>query len=61
MKTHPVGAELFHADRRTDGQTGVTKLVVAFHSFANAPKIHFFCMYSSLSTSIYAIHCSVLV
>jgi hypothetical protein len=27
------GAELFHADRRTD----VTNLVFAFHSFANAP------------------------
>jgi hypothetical protein len=27
IKIHPVGAELFHADRRTDGQTeGMTKL-----------------------------------
>ena len=30
---HPVGAALFHADRRTD----VTKHSL-FHSFANAPK-----------------------
>ena len=40
MKIRPVGAELFHADRRTegvDGQTDMTKLV-AFHNFANAPK-----------------------
>jgi len=29
-----VGAELFHADRRT----GMTKLIVAFRNFANAPK-----------------------
>jgi len=34
MKIRPVGAELLHADRRTD----ITKLTVAFHSFANAPK-----------------------
>jgi hypothetical protein len=30
----PVGAELFHAD----GQTDITKLVVAFRNFANAPE-----------------------
>ena len=34
MKIHPVGAELFHADRRTE----MTKLIVAFHNFAKAPK-----------------------
>ena len=34
MKIRPVGAELFHADRRT----GMTKLTVAFRNFANAPK-----------------------
>jgi hypothetical protein len=34
MKIRPVGAELFHADRRTD----TTKLIVAFRNFANAPK-----------------------
>ena len=34
----PVGVELFHADGRTDGQTAVTKLIVAFRSFAKAPK-----------------------
>jgi hypothetical protein len=34
MKNCPVGAELFHAGRRTD----VTKLIVAFRKFANAPK-----------------------
>jgi hypothetical protein len=33
MKLRPVGVELFHAD----GQTDMTKLTVAFRSFANAP------------------------
>ena len=30
---NPVGADLFYADRRTD----MTKLIVAFRNFANAP------------------------
>ena len=34
IKIHLVGAELFHADRRTD----MTKLIVAFHNFVNAHK-----------------------
>jgi len=34
MKIRSVRAELFQADRRTD----MTKLIVAFHNFANAPK-----------------------
>ena len=34
IKIRPVGAELFHADRQTD----MTKLIVAFRNFANAPK-----------------------
>ena len=34
MKVHPVGAELFHAD----GQTDVTKLMVAIRNFSNSPK-----------------------
>jgi hypothetical protein len=33
MKIRPVGAELFHADRRTD----MTNLIAAFRSFANVP------------------------
>jgi hypothetical protein len=37
MKIRPVEAELFHADR-TDGQTDMTKLVIAFRNFANAPE-----------------------
>jgi len=38
-----VGADLFHADRRTDGQADgrkdMTKLIVAFRNVADAPKI----------------------
>jgi hypothetical protein len=41
MKTHSVGAELFHADE-TDGQTDVTKLIIAFPNFANVKNIHNF-------------------
>jgi hypothetical protein len=35
MKTSPVGAELFHVD----GQTDMTKLIVALGNFAKAPKM----------------------
>jgi hypothetical protein len=42
IKIRPVGAELFHTDRRTDGRTDgqkdMSKLKVAFRNFANAPK-----------------------
>jgi len=42
MKIHPVGTELFHADgqtdRRKEGRTDMTKQIVAFRNFANAPK-----------------------
>jgi hypothetical protein len=34
MKTRPVGAELFRAGEQTD----MTKLMVAFRNFENAPK-----------------------
>jgi len=38
MKIRPLVAELFHADRRIDRQTDMTKLSVAFRNFAKAPK-----------------------
>jgi len=40
MEIRQVGAELFLVDGRTDGQTDMTKLTFAFHSFAKAPKKH---------------------
>jgi len=33
MEIRPVGAKLFHADGRTDGQTDMTKPTVAFCNF----------------------------
>jgi len=36
MYISPVGAELFHAERRTEERTDMTKLKIAFRSFANA-------------------------
>jgi hypothetical protein len=41
MKIRPVGAELLNADGRTDGQTDMTKLIVAFRNFSKTPKIGF--------------------
>jgi len=38
VKIPPVGAELFHAKGQTDGETDMTKLIVVFYNFANAPK-----------------------
>ena len=49
MKICPVGADLLHANRQVDGrmdgwmedgQTDITKLLVAFHNFANTLKRH---------------------
>jgi len=43
-ETLPVEAELFYADGRTDGEldrereTEMTRLIVAFRNFVNAPK-----------------------
>jgi hypothetical protein len=37
MKIRPEGAELFHADRETDGKTDNTKIIIAFFAvFTNA-------------------------
>jgi len=36
VETLSVGAELFHADGRTDRD--MTKLIAAFRNFANAPE-----------------------
>jgi len=42
MEIRLLGAELFHTDMRmegsTDGQTDMSKLIVTFRSFANAPQ-----------------------
>ena len=33
-----MGAKLFHEDGRTDGETDMTKLIVAFRNFVKVPK-----------------------
>jgi hypothetical protein len=38
MKIRPVGAELFHADGRTNERTDIKKLTVACRDFASVPK-----------------------
>ena len=37
IKIRPVGAELFHAYRKTDGRTDMTKQIIAFRNFSKAP------------------------
>jgi hypothetical protein len=44
-----MGAELFHAEIRTEGQTDMTKLIVAFRNFANATKNSQFCPQNALT------------
>jgi len=53
MTIRPMGAELFHADRRTDGRTDMTKLIVAFCNFANAPKKKIWNSMKNYSTRIH--------
>jgi hypothetical protein len=56
MKILPVEAELFHADGRTD----MTKLIVAFRNFANAPKNNN-TFYVTMRYSLYiAINCGAM-
>ena len=38
IKIRPVGAELFHADRQTNGRTDMTNLTVSFRSFVEVLK-----------------------
>ena len=46
----PVGAELFHAEGRTDRRTDM-KLIVAFHNFANAPTNWVIISHTAVGTS----------
>ena len=38
MKIRPVGADLFHADGRVDGRTGMINLIIGFRNSEKAPK-----------------------
>jgi hypothetical protein len=41
MKIRPLGAELFHADKRTDGHGDMTKLIAAFRNFTDTLKNYY--------------------
>ena len=49
MKIRPVGAELFYEN----GRTHMTKLIVAFRNFANAPKNFEFIELNTVTTRNY--------
>jgi len=55
MKIRPVQAELFHVEARTDGRTDVTKLIVSFRNYANAPKNGPYRMSKTQFTCLYII------
>jgi len=38
MKIRPLRAEVFHEERQMDGQTDMTKPIVAFHNVTKASK-----------------------
>jgi hypothetical protein len=40
MEISPEGAKFFHVEVRADGQSDITKLIVAFSSFVNGLKKH---------------------
>jgi hypothetical protein len=67
MTIHQVGAELFYADRTTDRQTDMTKLIVAFRNFAKRAFFFFFFFFVIRARSIcprytaaYKVYCATL-
>ena len=38
MKIRPMGTQMFYADRQSDGRTNITKMIVTFCNFVNAPQ-----------------------
>jgi hypothetical protein len=57
MKIRPVGYKLFHAVGRANGQTNMTKLIIAFRNFANAPEN---CMTNAVSLPRQFMFCMIL-
>ena len=58
VKILPVGAELYHAERREDRQTDMTRLIVVFHNYANTYKkesllVYLLCALTQLQFSGY--------
>jgi hypothetical protein len=56
MKIRLVGVELFHTDGRTDGRTDMTKLIVAFRNFANAPKTELVQPFKVYTCQLFLLH-----
>jgi len=50
IKIRAVGAKLSHTEGRTDGQSSMTRLRVAFRNFANAPKMGVFAIFTGRTT-----------
>jgi len=55
MKIRTLGAELFHVNGRTDGQTDTTNLTVDYHNFGNAPKMQDFPFVSSFTNCVFRV------
>ena len=58
MKIHPVGAQLFHVDRRTDGQTDMMKLIVAFCNHGINLISNMRPKFNVETSGIYSYHCA---
>jgi hypothetical protein len=54
-------AESFHADRWTDVRTYITKLIVAYRCFANAPKNSSFCSHSAFMCFVWLLEETELI
>ena len=51
MKIRPVGVELFYAGGQLDRQKDMTKMIVAFRNFANAPKTRLLVFTTDIASS----------
>jgi hypothetical protein len=64
MKIHPLGMELFHVNRQTDGQTDrrmdrqtdMMKVIVGFHNFVYTPRNGHFMILQTLLLETLAFH-----
>jgi len=60
MKIRPVGAELFHANRRMeDGQTGMMELIFAFRNHGINLVSNMRLKFSVETRGIYSYHCAL--
>ena len=57
MKIRPLAAEMYHTDRRTDGRTGVTKIIRIFANVCPTIPVFFLCGINSLTWEMEIIDC----